>query len=284
MTNIRVDGATAGASYSNGDRTRLRKVKGRWLIDSFSAVHRTNPNERGAFDQLGSSGGAVCKPGTFNGGRPPLKRGGRPPQSARMPSGRGVDEAVSGARTAAGFRRDIQGIRGLALVLVLLMHAEVPFAAGGYVGLDLFFVLSGFLITGLIVSEMRRTGSVSLVRFYGRRARRLLPLALTVLAFVAAGSLLLFPPVSGTVIAGDVIAACLYVVNWRFMAESVDYFADGVSVSPVRHYWSLSVEEQFYLLWPVVLLLATARARRRSRNPMPALWAAVAGIGVASLA
>ncbi|MBB4660702.1 SGNH hydrolase domain-containing protein [Conexibacter arvalis] len=178
----------------------------------------------------------------------------------------------------------MQGIRGFALVLVLLCHAELPFAQGGFVGLDIFFVLSGFLITGLLVEELRRSGTISLLRFYGRRARRLLPLSLTVLAAIVVGALLLFPPVRAASTAEDVGAAGLYVVNWRFMAESVDYFATDVAQSPVQHYWSLSLEEQFYLLWPLALLCAVGVARRLGREPRAALWAVVATFGLASFA
>jgi len=178
----------------------------------------------------------------------------------------------------------VQGIRGFALVLVLLCHAELPFAQGGFVGLDIFFVLSGYLITGLIVAELRRGGTVSLLRFYGRRARRLLPLSLTVLAVVVVGAQWLFPPVRAASTASDVAAAGVYVVNWRFMAESVDYFATDVAHSPVQHYWSLSLEEQFYLLWPVALLLGWQLARRLGRDPRRGLWAVVGGLGLASFA
>jgi peptidoglycan/LPS O-acetylase OafA/YrhL len=188
--------------------------------------------------------------------------------------------SVSGAQTEKGFRKDIQGIRGLALVLVLLCHAEVGFAGGGYVGLDIFFVLSGFLITGLLLDELRRTGTISLTRFYARRARRLLPLALTVLAATAIGAQLLFPPVRAGEVAGDVVAAGLFFVNWRFMAEQVDYFAAELDVSPVQHYWSLSVEEQFYVLWPLLVLLGTLWARRSGRDLRPGLWVVVGVIGL----
>jgi len=184
-----------------------------------------------------------------------------------------------------GFRRDIQGVRGFALVLVLLCHAELPFTEGGFVGLDVFYVLSGFLITGLLLKEVERTGRVSLLKFYARRARRLLPLAVTVLAVIAIGALALFGPVRGHQVAGDVVAAALYFVNWRFMAEAVDYFAfdDGI-VSPVQHYWSLSVEEQFYILWPLLILGVVAVARRAGWSPRRLLWLVVAPVGIGSLA
>lgn len=169
-------------------------------------------------------------------------------------------------------------------MLVLACHAELPFAQGGFVGLDIFFVLSGYLITGLILEELRRTGRISLLRFYARRARRLLPLSLTVLAVIVVGSLVLFPPVRSDSVAGDVVAAGLYVVNWRFMAESVDYFAAEAAASPVQHYWSLSLEEQFYVVWPALLLVVAVAARRRGADMRLALWTVVLGLGLASLA
>ena len=170
----------------------------------------------------------------------------------------------SGALTEKGFRLDIQGIRGFALILVLLCHASVPWAEGGFVGLDIFFVLSGFLITGLILAEIDKTGTVSIVRFYARRARRLLPLAVTVLIVILVGALVLFSSIRTEEVSGDVIAAALYFVNWRFMAQAVDYFAfEDPNVSPVQHYWSLSVEEQFYLVWPLLVLAVLVVARRR---------------------
>lgn len=178
----------------------------------------------------------------------------------------------------------MQGIRGFALVLVLLCHAEMPFAQGGFVGLDIFFVLSGFLITRLLLSELERKGTISLLKFYARRARRLLPASLTVLAFVVLVSMVLFAPVRADETAGDVTAAGLYFVNWRFVAESIDYFATGVEMSPVRHYWSLSVEEQFYLLWPLLLLGAGGWLIRRGRSARPALWTVVGVLGLSSLA
>ncbi len=174
----------------------------------------------------------------------------------------GRELPISGARTRKGFRLDIQGVRGFALVLVLACHAEVPGFGGGFVGLDVFYLLSGFLITGLILHELDRTGDVSISRFYARRAKRLLPLAVTVLGFVVIGSAVLYSPLQNQQVSGDVLSAALYVVNWHFIAESVDYFAfHDALISPVQHYWSLSVEEQFYLLWPVTLGVGAGIAR-----------------------
>jgi peptidoglycan/LPS O-acetylase OafA/YrhL len=191
---------------------------------------------------------------------------------------------TSGALTANGFRLDIQGLRGLALVLVLLCHAEVPLAEGGFVGLDVFFVLSGFLITGLIVGEIERTGGLSILGFYARRAKRLLPLAVTVLLVVLAGSLLAFSALRRETVFGDVLAAALYMVNWHFDSQSVDYFSGAGDVSPVQHYWSLSVEEQFYLAWPLLLLAGAWWAGRSGRGLRPALGFVLAPLGLLSLA
>lgn len=186
--------------------------------------------------------------------------------------------------TPKGFRLDIQGVRGFALVLVLACHAEVPGAAGGYVGLDIFYVLSGFLITGLILHELDRRGSVSIARFYARRAKRLLPLAVSVLAFTVVGSALLLSPLQAQQVSGDVLSAALYVVNWHFIAESVDYFAFGETLtSPVQHYWSLSVEEQFYLLWPLTLGLGAVIARRVGLGMRASIAVLVVPIAVFSL-
>jgi peptidoglycan/LPS O-acetylase OafA/YrhL len=186
--------------------------------------------------------------------------------------------------TAKGFRLDIQGVRGFALVLVLACHAEIPGAGGGYVGLDIFYVLSGFLITGLILTEVDRRGSVSISRFYARRAKRLLPLAVTALIFTVVGSALLLSPAQNQQVSGDVLSAALYVVNWHFIAESVDYFAFGEALaSPVQHYWSLSVEEQFYLLWPLTLGIGALAARRLGLSMRGSIAVLVVPIAVLSL-
>ena len=150
---------------------------------------------------------------------------------------------------------------------MLLCHASIPWAEGGFIGVDVFYVLSGFLITGLVVREIEKTGRVSIRNFYARRAKRLLPLAALVLVFIGIGSLFIFPLARQTEIGGDIFAAALYFVNWHFIIQGVDYFAaaDGLH-SPVQHYWSLSVEEQFYVVWPLLLLTAGAFATRFRRR------------------
>jgi peptidoglycan/LPS O-acetylase OafA/YrhL len=164
-----------------------------------------------------------------------------------------------------GFRPDLQGLRAVAVLLVLLYHARIPGFGGGYVGVDVFFVLSGFLITGLIVREMEATGRLDLPGFYARRARRLLPAAGLVLAVTMVASVLVLPPLRVPDVAGDVIASALYASNIRFALQATDYLGSTLPPSPVLHYWSLGVEEQFYLFWPALLTLAAGAAFRIGR-------------------
>jgi peptidoglycan/LPS O-acetylase OafA/YrhL len=182
-----------------------------------------------------------------------------------------------------GFRPDVEGLRAVAVGVVLLYHAGVPFAPGGYVGVDVFFVISGFLITGLLVRELEKTGSLSLARFYSRRAKRLLPLTVVVLAVVAVLSWLLLDPVRMDEVSMGIVASGLYVMNWLLAVRAADYFAAGLQASPVQHFWTLAVEEQFYLLWPALLLAAAWWCRRTGRGLRPVLVVAFAVVAVASL-
>jgi peptidoglycan/LPS O-acetylase OafA/YrhL len=170
------------------------------------------------------------------------------------------------------------------VVAVLLYHAGVPFAGGGYVGVDVFFVISGFLITGLLVRELEKSGTVSLARFYSRRAKRLLPLTVVVLAVVAVLSWLLFDPVRMDEVSLGVVASGLYFMNWLLAARAADYFAAGLEASPVQHFWTLAVEEQFYLVWPVLILAAAWWSHRTGLGLRPVLAAAFAAVALSSLA
>ena len=176
-----------------------------------------------------------------------------------------VTPVAGRARSGTEHRGDVEGLRAVAVVAVILFHAGVPGVYGGYVGVDVFFVLSGFLITGLLLAEVRRTGTVSLRRFWARRARRLLPLATLVSLVTLAASWLLVTPLELREIARDTVWSGLFAMNLLLARDGVDYLADDAE-SPYQHYWSLGVEEQFYLVWPVavvVLVLVVRWATRR---------------------
>ncbi|QMU71116.1 acyltransferase family protein [Streptacidiphilus sp. P02-A3a] len=168
------------------------------------------------------------------------------------------------------FRPDIEGLRALAVLVVLAFHADIPGFTGGYVGVDVFFVISGYLITGLLLREALATGRVRLAEFYSRRARRLLPSAGLVLAAVSLAALVLIGPLSRTDVYHDILAAALSVSNWRFISEQTNYLAAGRDPSPLLHFWSLAVEEQFYLLWAPLFALLAWLFRRGGAERTPA--------------
>lgn len=187
----------------------------------------------------------------------------------------------------AAFRPDIEGLRAVAVLAVLAFHAQIPGAAGGFVGVDVFFVISGYLITGLLVREAITTGRIRLGDFFSRRARRLLPSAAVVLAAVAVAGAWLTVPLRRADLEHDVLAAALSVANWRFVSQRTDYLAAGHDQSPLLHFWSLAVEEQFYLVWApllAVIVLTAARAVRRGRAVRVVVALVTAGAAVASFA
>ncbi|GAA4593806.1 SGNH hydrolase domain-containing protein [Planotetraspora phitsanulokensis] len=192
--------------------------------------------------------------------------------------------SAEGRGSSSRFRGDIEGLRAVAVGLVLLYHAGLPFLPGGFVGVDVFFVISGFLITTQLLSEMGRTGTISLVRFYARRAKRLLPAAGIVLLVSAVLTRLFIPATRWSEIGGDIAGAALYVVNWRFADRSVDYLAEDSQPSPVQHFWSLAVEEQFYLVWPLLILAAIVVARMLRGRTRPTLWVGLALVVIPSFA
>ncbi|WP_151523745.1 acyltransferase family protein [Serinicoccus kebangsaanensis] len=170
------------------------------------------------------------------------------------------------------FRADIEGMRAVAVLGVMLWHAGVGLLPGGFVGVDVFFVVSGFLMTSLLLEEGRARGRIDLGRFYARRARRLLPAALAALAGTAVLTVLFLPRGRWSEVGADLLASALYVVNWRMAWRSVDYLDVERAPSLLQHYWSLSVEEQFYLLWPLILLAILVYAAGRARVFSALTW------------
>ena len=184
-----------------------------------------------------------------------------------LPIALGEPSAVTGneAGTAPSdrpFRPDVEGLRAVAVLLVVLYHADVPGITGGFVGVDVFFVISGFVITGLLLRERATSGRTSILHFYARRVRRILPAAtLVILATVAVGYLKL-GVVAGNTIAADGRWAAVFLANVHFEAVGTNYFTATLPPSPLQNYWSLSVEEQFYVVYPTLfLLVAWARLR-----------------------
>jgi peptidoglycan/LPS O-acetylase OafA/YrhL len=173
------------------------------------------------------------------------------------------------------FRLDIQGLRAVAVGAVVLSHAGIPFLAGGYVGVDVFFVISGFLITSHLLGGLDRDGRVRFSEFYARRARRILPASFLVLALTVLTALVWLPPLLLRDVWRDAVATALYVPNIVFAIDGTDYLA-GSTPSLFQHYWSLGVEEQFYLIWPVLLAVGghALRSRRSLAIAMAVLTAA----------
>lgn len=178
------------------------------------------------------------------------------PPSEHMPGGRRFSiptTAYNLTAMARGFRTDIQGMRALAVGLVVLYHAGVSALSGGYVGVDVFFVISGFLITSHLLSQLQANGKVRLRDFYARRVRRILPASLATLVLTAVATLLFVPPLLWPGMMRDVAATALYIPNVWFAYQGTDYLAE-TSPSVVQQYWSLGVEEQFYVVWPLLLI------------------------------
>jgi peptidoglycan/LPS O-acetylase OafA/YrhL len=167
-------------------------------------------------------------------------------------------------RGPLGFRPDIQGLRAVAVLLVIAHHIAPGFLTGGYLGVDVFFVVSGYLITALLLREADRDGRVSLAGFYARRARRILPAATLVTVVTVLGSLLTLSLLRTQTVLTDAVWASGFAANVRLALTGTDYFAQGQPPSPLRHYWSLAVEEQFYLVWPLLLLACVLVVRRRA--------------------
>jgi peptidoglycan/LPS O-acetylase OafA/YrhL len=164
----------------------------------------------------------------------------------------------SGTRS---FRGDIQGLRALAVVAVILDHL-LAWPSGGFLGVDVFFVISGFIITSLLLRQHDKRGRISFAEFYRKRVKRILPASTAVLLVTVLASWMVFLSGRASAIAWDSVAAFFFVANWRFAATDTDYWAADSAVSPVQHYWSLGVEEQFYVVWPILLTLGLALSLR----------------------
>jgi peptidoglycan/LPS O-acetylase OafA/YrhL len=186
---------------------------------------------------------------------------------------------------AFAYRPALDGVRALAVTAVLLFHGGVSALPGGFLGVDAFFVLSGFLITSLLLAEHAGTGRIRLAAFWGRRARRLLPALLVMLVVVTVAGRQLLPDVEVGLLRGDGLAALAYVANWRMIYRGSDYFTQTAAPSPLQHTWSLGIEEQFYWLWPLVVLVLLALAPRWRRRAVFAVSVAgAAGSAVAAAA
>ena len=168
-----------------------------------------------------------------------------------------------GSRPRAESRRivGLDGLRALGVLAVVAYHLGASWVPGGFLGVDLFMVVSGFLITSLLLQELDRSGRTDIRAFWVRRAKRLLPAALTLIVCVAGLAALIFKADQLMALRKDALAAVFYVANWRFIYTKASYFALFSEASPFRHLWSLAIEEQFYLLWPLAILLIGRRPR-----------------------
>jgi len=179
-------------------------------------------------------------------------------------------------------RPALDGLRTVAVYLVVLFHSELTWMRGGFIGVDLFFVLSGFLVTNVMLAEHRTNGAIQLRRFYARRVRRLLPAALIAIVVICLVASITEPRLVAMSFVNDARSSLLYVANWNFLGASTNYFADDVNKSPFLHFWSLAIEEQFYFAFPLLLVLLTKYAQ-----PLRKFTNLIFGIGalfVASLA
>ncbi|HEY7224533.1 MAG TPA: acyltransferase family protein [Micromonosporaceae bacterium] len=190
----------------------------------------------------------------------------------------GVTGTATTRAPTFAYQPALDGVRAVAVLGVLLFHGGVAFLPGGFLGVDAFFVLSGFLITSLLLAEHDRVGRVRLPAFWGRRARRLLPALLVMLAAVVVLGRVIVPPEDTALLRGDTLAALGYVANWRMIYRGSGYFAQTADPSPLQHTWSLGIEEQFYLLWPLVVVLALRWRRGRAGLLAVALLGTVASV------
>jgi len=203
-----------------------------------------------------------------------------------VPAATGAGEGTRKPGENQGFRPDIQGLRAIAVAMVVIYHLYPSALPGGFAGVDVFFVISGYLITGQLWRGYAQTGKVGLADFWGRRARRLIPAAALVLAVTWVAARFIEPATQFALTAQQILASALYYQNWQLSSDAVSYFKSGNAATPVQHFWSLSVEEQFYLVWPLLFLLAAFLTARhtRTRTRHIAVGLLTAALVIASLA
>ena len=194
------------------------------------------------------------------------------PDAATVPKTRGLS-----------FRPDVEGLRGIAVALVVLLHVGVTGVSGGYIGVDVFFVISGFLITSLLIDEFAATDRVSMLGFYSRRARRILPAACIVIAVTVIAVYLQLGALIGKHAAVDGVWAAGFLANFRFISTGTNYFASALPPSALQHYWSLAVEEQFYFVWPTVFFGLMLLGRRLGRSTLTLRGGLLAVVGCSLL-
>jgi peptidoglycan/LPS O-acetylase OafA/YrhL len=180
-------------------------------------------------------------------------------------------------RSTSGYRSDVQGLRAVAVLLVILDHYSLLGCTYGYVGVDVFFVISGFVIAGVLFREIEGTGKLSLLTFYARRARRILPASTLTLIATVGATVVLFGQIGSFDVSHDAVAAALFTANFHFASQGVNYFSTGLPPSPLLHFWSLAVEEQFYFVIPSLLLAVTFLTRHKRRVAVIVVGLIVAG-------
>jgi peptidoglycan/LPS O-acetylase OafA/YrhL len=212
-----------------------------------------------------------------------------------VPAATGAGAGTRKPRENGGFRPDIQGLRAIAVAMVVIYHLYPSALPGGFAGVDVFFVISGYLITGHLWRGYAQTGKVGLADFWGRRARRLVPAAALVLTVTWIAARVIEPATQFANTAQQILASALYYQNWQLSSDAVNYFKSDNAATPVQHFWSLSVEEQFYIVWPLLFLLAAfltamfalapaGRAARRTRTRGVVVGVLTAALVIASLA
>ena len=189
---------------------------------------------------------------------------------------------LAGGPKYSRVRGDIEGLRAIAVLWVLFYHLGLPGFSGGFSGVDVFFVISGFLITSQLLVQVRQGSAPKLLPFYANRVRRLVPAATLVLVFTAVAGWLILPASQWRDLGQDILGSAFYVINWSLAARSIDYLAADAVASPVQHYWSLAVEEQFYLVWPLLVIGCVLLARLLKAKPVWLLTGALVSVVIGS--